>query len=167
MMPEIEIIHFSATFKGSYVYESGNQIQLVKDECSGTAILVKCPPLTCGTRISSRTSFFSNRNITSNNIYKRHMIEQDAEDAAECFNKLYQETLELLNASRKEPAESEEKNQNDEAYVGLQSRVVGGRASQPTAWPSLVAIYRDGQFHCGGIIISESYVLTAAHCMEE
>jgi len=167
-MPEIETIRFSnRIFEGSYVKETDHQIELTQeDECSGKAIFVKCPALICGTRTSYRTSS-SSRNITSSNIYKRHMKTQGAEDAATSFNKLYQEMLELFNVNSKESAESEKKNQsNDDAYVGLQSRVVGGRASQPTAWPSLVAIYRDGEFHCGGVIISESYVLTAAHCVK-
>nr|XP_012227219.1 PREDICTED: serine protease nudel [Linepithema humile] len=165
-MPKIDTVHFSDTFKGSYVKESGNQIELVNDaQCSDTAIFVRCPSLPCGTRISSRANFSFNRNITSNKIHKRHMNEQDEEAAI--FKKHYQEILELFIAENpKEPTESEEKNQNNDD-VRLQSRVVGGRASQPTAWPSLVAIYRDGHFHCGGVIITEFYVLTAAHCMEE
>lgn len=165
-MPKIDSVLYADTFKGSYVVESGSQMEqtkLVRDTpCSGTAVFVTCPPLTCGTRVASRTSFSSIRNITNNNIHKRHMKEQNSDAAS--FSKLYQETLQLLNT---DPKESEKKNQDDDAFVGLQSRVVGGRTSQPTAWPSLVAIYRDGNFHCGGVIISESYVLTAAHCMEQ
>lgn len=167
MMPELETVPVS-DFKGYYVKElSQNQIELVKDaQCTGTAVFVRCPPLTCGTRVLFRTSF-SNGNVTSNNAYKRHMNKRD-EDAAS-FNKLYQQTLDLLNANSEESTKSssEEENENNNTIVGLQSRVVGGRASQPTAWPFLIAIYRDGQFHCGGVIISESYVITAAHCMEK
>lgn len=46
-------------------------------------------------------------------------------------------------------------------------RVVGGRPSQPGAWPFIVSIYRNGVFHCGGTIISPSWVVTAAHCMDK
>ncbi|XP_078053187.1 serine protease nudel [Augochlora pura] len=45
-------------------------------------------------------------------------------------------------------------------------RVVGGRASHPNAWPFLVAIYKDGHFYCGGVILSEVWILTAAHCLD-
>ncbi|KAK2585023.1 hypothetical protein KPH14_008548 [Odynerus spinipes] len=45
--------------------------------------------------------------------------------------------------------------------------VVGGRASEPAAWPFLIAIYKDGHFHCGGVILNENWVLTAAHCLIE
>jgi len=56
--------------------------------------------------------------------------------------------------------------QINDTIVGSQLRVVGGRASQPRAWPFLVAIYKDGFFHCGGVILSDVYILTAGHCMD-
>jgi hypothetical protein len=46
-------------------------------------------------------------------------------------------------------------------------RIVGGKLSKPTAWPFLVAIFRDGNFHCGGSLITEEWVLSAAHCVHE
>lgn len=48
-----------------------------------------------------------------------------------------------------------------------QSRVVGGRPSKPAAWPWMAAMYRDGMFHCGGVIITQHWVLSAAHCVHE
>lgn len=47
------------------------------------------------------------------------------------------------------------------------TRVVGGKPSQPGAWPWVVSIYRNGIFHCGGAIISPSWILTAAHCVDK
>lgn len=44
-------------------------------------------------------------------------------------------------------------------------RVVGGRLSGPGTWPWLVAILRNGIFHCGGVILDESWIMTAAHCV--
>jgi hypothetical protein len=49
---------------------------------------------------------------------------------------------------------------------GEEGRVVGGQASQPAAWPWVVALYRDGYFHCGGVLLDESWVMTAAHCVD-
>lgn len=46
-------------------------------------------------------------------------------------------------------------------------RVVGGVASNPGAWPWLIALYQDGIFHCGGVILSDQWVLTAAHCVNQ
>lgn len=40
-----------------------------------------------------------------------------------------------------------------------------GTDAEPMMWPFIVGIFRDGGFHCGGIIQSELWVLTAAHCV--
>ncbi|CAH2232285.1 jg25452 [Pararge aegeria aegeria] len=48
-----------------------------------------------------------------------------------------------------------------------EGRVVGGKPSQPTAWPWTVALYRDGMFHCGGVIINQNWIMTAAHCVNK
>lgn len=48
-----------------------------------------------------------------------------------------------------------------------ESRVVGGRPSQPAAWPWMVALYRDGMFHCGGVIINQNWIMSAAHCVHK
>lgn len=44
-------------------------------------------------------------------------------------------------------------------------RIVGGDQSVPHSWPYIVALYKDGYFHCGGTIINENWILSAAHCM--
>ena len=45
---------------------------------------------------------------------------------------------------------------------------MGGRPADPDEWPWLAAILTpgDGQY-CGGTLISDSYVLTAAHCVDQ
>ena len=48
-----------------------------------------------------------------------------------------------------------------------ESRVVGGKPSQPAAWPWMVAVYRNGMFHCGGVVITHSWVVSAAHCVHK
>jgi secreted trypsin-like serine protease len=41
--------------------------------------------------------------------------------------------------------------------LGLQ-RIVGGSSASPGALPFVVAIFRDGKFHCGGTIYSSLWV---------
>lgn len=43
-------------------------------------------------------------------------------------------------------------------------RIVGGEEAAPNQWPWMVAIIIDDSWFCGGSIISENFVLTAAHC---
>ncbi|KAG8336073.1 hypothetical protein J6590_053296 [Homalodisca vitripennis] len=45
-------------------------------------------------------------------------------------------------------------------------KVVGGGESVPGSWPWVVAVYQDGTFHCGGVILNQLWVMTAAHCVE-
>lgn len=147
-------------FQDLYVIESDNN-DIEMTTCPGTAIFVKCPPLLCGTKALPRQSSSPAINATKKSyMFRRHVEEQSASEP----NKLYQKMLGLLSANQ---SMSEEKvqNQND-TIIGSQSRVVGGRASQPKAWPFLVAIYKDGNFHCGGVILSEIHILTAGHCMD-
>lgn len=45
-------------------------------------------------------------------------------------------------------------------------RIVGGQESEPGQWPWEVALFIDNAWFCGGSLISASFVLTAAHCVE-
>merc|ERR1712066_1071707 len=45
-------------------------------------------------------------------------------------------------------------------------RIVGGHEAEEHQWPWQVALFIDNAWFCGGSIISENYVLTAAHCVD-
>ena len=45
-------------------------------------------------------------------------------------------------------------------------RIVGGTEATPHEYPFIVALSIDGLYFCGGSIISETVILTAAHCLD-
>lgn len=45
-------------------------------------------------------------------------------------------------------------------------RIVGGDRSLPHEWPFIVAIYKNGRFHCGGTIHTADWV-RSPHCQEK
>ena len=45
------------------------------------------------------------------------------------------------------------------------SRIVGGQLADPQEWPWMVALLKDGDHFCGGVLITDLHVLTAAHCV--
>nr|ANG56302.1 chymotrypsin-like serine protease [Eriocheir sinensis] len=45
-------------------------------------------------------------------------------------------------------------------------RIVGGAEATPHTWPHQVALFIDDMYFCGGSLISNQWVLTAAHCMD-
>ncbi|XP_072746689.1 serine protease ndl [Anoplolepis gracilipes] len=160
-MPDVQLVSVPENlFQDPYVKEIDGQIKLTS--CSGTAIFVKCPPLPCGTKtIPHQDSYHSVDTTRNDYAYKKQTKEKFV---SYMLNKNYQQTLGLLDGKHS-ALEKEQLDQND-TLVGSQSRVVGGRASHPRAWPFLVAIYKDGNFHCGGVILNEIHVLTVTHCME-
>ena len=46
------------------------------------------------------------------------------------------------------------------------TRIVDGQEADPNTWPWLVQLESNGYFNCGGVIVDENLVLTAAHCCE-
>jgi len=45
-------------------------------------------------------------------------------------------------------------------------RVVGGQPADPKEWPWMAALLRQGTIqYCGGVLITDRHVLTAAHCV--
>lgn len=49
---------------------------------------------------------------------------------------------------------------------GRKDRIVGGNEAQPHDFPWIVGLFRDKKLYCGATLISETYLLTAAHCVD-
>ncbi|KAA8582687.1 serine protease 27 [Etheostoma spectabile] len=47
------------------------------------------------------------------------------------------------------------------------TRIVGGQDALPRSWPWQVSLQADGSHFCGGSLITDQWVLTAAHCLKE
>uniref|UniRef100_A0A8D0DZV5 Peptidase S1 domain-containing protein n=1 Tax=Salvator merianae TaxID=96440 RepID=A0A8D0DZV5_SALMN len=45
-----------------------------------------------------------------------------------------------------------------------QGKIVGGSKAWPGAWPWLVSVRLNGDLMCGGVLVADTWVLTAAHC---
>ena len=47
-----------------------------------------------------------------------------------------------------------------------EDKIVGGEEATPNQFPWIVALFVDNAWFCGGALISENWVLTAAHCVD-
>uniref|UniRef100_A0A7M5X8Q4 Peptidase S1 domain-containing protein n=2 Tax=Clytia hemisphaerica TaxID=252671 RepID=A0A7M5X8Q4_9CNID len=45
------------------------------------------------------------------------------------------------------------------------SRVIGGKDAKAHSWPWQIGLHRSGEFMCGGSLINQQWVVTAAHCV--
>lgn len=51
------------------------------------------------------------------------------------------------------------------ALVGCAQAVVDGEFAEKGQFPYQVALTHKGKLHCGGVLVHERFVLTAAHCL--
>ncbi|XP_072399984.1 trypsin-1 [Diabrotica undecimpunctata] len=64
--------------------------------------------------------------------------------------------------------EIKSKNCSCECGVSNQeNRIVGGRPTGVNRYPWIARIVYDGHYHCGASLLTEEYVLTAAHCVRK
>lgn len=48
-----------------------------------------------------------------------------------------------------------------------QERIVGGQNAEPNEWPWIAVLFNAGRQFCGGSLIDDSHILTAAHCIAQ
>lgn len=48
----------------------------------------------------------------------------------------------------------------------VDKRIVGGDFAKENQFPHQIALYNKGAFRCGGSIINEYWIASAAHCVE-
>jgi len=56
--------------------------------------------------------------------------------------------------------------ENPEGVEDREGRIVGGHEARRHEWPWQVALFIDDAWFCGGSLISDEWVLTAAHCAD-
>lgn len=95
-----------------------------------------------------------------NQLYGRNKRQDRSSPFSLLHNLVKRDTAEPLLTELKSD-KHKERNKRSE------SRVVGGKTSKPAAWPWMVAMYRDGTFHCGGVVLTQSWVMSAAHCVHK
>ncbi|KAK9881867.1 hypothetical protein WA026_018066 [Henosepilachna vigintioctopunctata] len=138
--PKSHLVPISENYNGEFINILSNREMGLVDSCvQGRGAFVECPPLFCGLR------------MTVKNPYRPQEVD----------------TNEDLDLSRNIERVSNGTPHHIRDFVLGNERVVGGKASQPAAWPWVVSIYKNGIFHCGGVIISELWVVTAAHCVDK
>lgn len=137
-----------------------------------------CPPIPCGTRILPAPNKYRPEEVDTRaddefvpNVdrMRRNLKSVRSIDLGLGEEKQLREMLSNGDSTMNDNLDvllSQTKNENGTDEIVGSSRVVGGKPCQPTSWPWVVAIYRNGAFHCGGVLMSENWILTAAHCID-
>ncbi|XP_050544964.1 serine protease nudel-like [Daktulosphaira vitifoliae] len=113
--------------------------------------------------------------IYNNNIefedschYQGVLVQCGAADCGTRSNFKLSKNLNLDRSRRNSEISDSMKNSTlDDQIESNRFRVVGGISSNPGAWPWLIAMYQDGIFHCGGVILNENWIISAAHCVHQ
>lgn len=140
--PLVQPLPINYPYKGEFIHAADDNAVRITEGClENRAVRVECAPPVCGMR-----------QITTN-PYRPEEVDTSAEEIVAQFSHY------------RDVRDANQRDGND-TLLG-EGRVVGGKACQPAAWPWVVSIYKNGAFHCGGVLISDSWLITAAHCVDK
>lgn len=135
------ISYKSGFMPGQFIQPSGSSIidlsePIITDKCPlgpnkkvNVILHVKCPSIKCGKTMTSG--------------YKTPSL------------RILRETK--LDANNKENVTQHNSNSTSDSS-DAELGVVGGTSCEPMKWPFIVGMYKNGNFHCGGIIHTEYWV---------
>ncbi|XP_050314340.1 serine protease nudel isoform X2 [Anthonomus grandis grandis] len=180
IIPKTHMTLTTTPYDGLFInIRPDNEISLVNTCVQDRAAFVECPPIYCGLR------------FLINNPYRMEEVDTTVEDMLsnieradsmrhvmfkrEDTDNTFDQTLAKHNLSHSHIEEVRKnlerslkrRDLSAESSILKESRVVGGKPSQPAAWPWLVSIYRNGIFHCGGVLINDLWIVTASHCVSK
>ncbi|XP_059468800.1 brachyurin-like [Neocloeon triangulifer] len=98
-------------------------------------------------------------------IFVQNVIAAENNDAAGGANKFVQ-VKNWVRASKPVLKKYEEPKPNRTSKASISAFIINGRKAKAKEFPSQVAIVMDSENFCGGSLITEYHVLTAAHCIE-
>ncbi|XP_059046036.1 serine protease nudel [Achroia grisella] len=173
--PFIQVVPIDPLLKVNYLNTNPNGMVHTSQSCfNSSAIYVTCPDLLCGTRMLTNSQLIRENDAAENHLFgrnKRFLLKTQPYVFYNNPSKGHLRNLTNVENKYRTPI-FYNRNSKGNKYNGLrnkraQSRVVGGKPSQPAAWPWMAAMYRNGMFHCGGVIITQKWIMSAAHCVYE
>lgn len=175
--PFIQIVPIDPLLKVNYLSTGPGGFIQPSDTCfNSSAVYVTCPDFLCGTRVSTTSQLLRENVAVENHLFgrnKRFLYPGFPGHPYDSYRMMYYGNRVKRDTSATDVDASmkyidsigNSDTKTDERNKRAESRVVGGKPSQPTDWPWMVAIYRDGMFHCGGIVLTQDWVISAAHCV--
>ena len=95
------------------------------------------------------------------------MVDANGDDLMEKINRVAAEMRASVSPSNKKDLGKEPKAAcGIEGPARKEGRIVGGVEATEHAWPWQVALFIDDAWFCGGSLISDEWVMTAAHCAD-
>lgn len=164
---DVNLAQVSDNYQGHFIVRKEDGSVQIQEHCKGhVATYVKCPNVPCGSRVldplESETELV--------NRFKRYIENPNREMKISLEDKPFVEASDTYKKELKQNYSGDEPNGTINKTEGARPkredilRVVGGRSSKPKAWPWVVSIYRDGFLLCGGTILDDIWIMTAAHC---